>query len=141
MRLRRLSRDRGPSPSVRRGGRHHRGGFVMGLDITAYSKATLLPAHAADTSRRPFVWCDETDGEKHVQTFAYSAFPRSFRGLADADKPFGDGMIGGRCYDTSAGKTHEFRAGSYFRYGRRRELLSQTFLGVEPDAVYADPDA
>lgn len=96
----------------------------MGLDITAFSGAKLLPAHV-----NLGTWCEVED---HVQAYAYASFPRSFRGLADPDKVFG-GMIGGRCYDVSESKRHAFRAGSYSGYGHWRARLSDTFKVNGPE--------
>jgi hypothetical protein len=79
----------------------------VGLSITAYSKASLLPKH------------ERTDHcyDEHVIAFAYSCFPRSYRGLADADVVTGEN-IGDRCYD----------------------MLSTAFLGVEATTVFKDPE-
>jgi hypothetical protein len=106
----------------------------MGLDATAYSNAILLPEHERGDD------CYEA----HVHAFAYSCFPRSFRGLADADKlcDFGDGSldcIGGRCYDVSGSETYRTRA-SYSGYNRCRDQLSQLFLGVEVGVVARNPE-
>jgi len=107
----------------------------MGLDITAYSRVLLLPPHERTEE------CYET----HVCAFAYSCFPRSFRGLADADVEFqslsdGTSFMGGRCYDISQSATHCFSAGSYHGYGEMRNLLSNTFLGVDINIVARYPE-
>jgi hypothetical protein len=101
----------------------------VGLSITAYSKASLLPKH------------ERTDHcyDEHVIAFAYSCFPRSYRGLADADVVTGEN-IGDRCYDVSGSERHRFDAGSYTGYNVFRDMLSTAFLGVEATTVFKDPE-
>ena len=100
----------------------------MGLDITAYSKLIHIGKHADD-------WCDQYDktGNRiHVQAYAYSTFPQSFRGIpvtrtrasASGESTFFDGG----CYAlTPETQTYGFQAGSYIGYGRWRDNLAQQF--------------
>lgn len=88
----------------------------MGLDVTAFEHATLLPEHVRD----------EDCYDDHE--FAYIIdpdFARSLRGLT-AD----------RCYAVSG---EAARVGnSYSGHSRFREALASTFLGVEPAEVWGD---
>lgn len=107
----------------------------MGLDITAYRNAILLPEHERN----------DDCYEEHVLAFAYGCFPRSFRGLADADVTFefgrgGEPFVGGRCYDVSDSESIGFHGGSYTGYNRLRDALSQTFLGVDAGTVARQPE-
>lgn len=101
----------------------------MGLSITAYSKAKLLPKHLRI----------DRCYDEHVIAFAYSCFPRSYRGLADADVVDGE-SIGDRCYDVSDSEKHWFSAGSYTGYNVFRDVLSTAFHGVEAGAIFKDPE-
>lgn len=113
----------------------------MGLDITAYEIAKLVPSpHEYDP--------DTCYDNGHVEAFAYQGFERSFRGLADADvvKKSESGwssaiFIGGRCYDISSGENFDFRAGSYGGYTEWRRQLSNAVLDVDPSEIWKNPQA
>lgn len=97
----------------------------MGLDITAYSHLKLLGTHVDVED-----WCEDDD---HLQAYAYSSFPASFRGIEITSNK-GELIMGG-CYETTP-RTEEtrFRAGSYGGYGDWRRDLSHQFNPEE------DPD-
>jgi hypothetical protein len=101
----------------------------MGLDITAYSHLTHVGRHTDED------WCEM---EYHVQAYAYSCFPQSFRGipiLATRASGSDEEFIEGGCYAWTEGtEKHGFRAGSYGGYNRWRADLQQQF---NPDR---DPD-
>lgn len=103
----------------------------MGLSITAYSKATLLPKHPYDDER-----CYDAD---HRMASTNVGFERSYRGLADAEVIDGE-WIGGRCYDVSDSETHRFQAGSYSGYGKFRDLLAQAFHHVDAFQIWPEAD-
>lgn len=92
----------------------------MGLDITAWEKAVITEPHERTDD------CYEAD---HVLAYVIGDFERSLRGLEP-----------NRCYEVSGTRFH-FLAGSYGGYGYFRQLLCGAALGVEPGAVWADPDA
>lgn len=104
----------------------------MGLDIAAYETATLTPEHEYDSEA-----CYEGN---HVEAFVYSGFERSMRGLEGGVSGKSGWERPSRCYVVS-GASLDFRAGSYSGYGQFRRALSTAALGVEPEAVWADPDA
>ncbi|MFE3795597.1 hypothetical protein [Nocardia tengchongensis] len=94
----------------------------------------LVPKHVRDED-----FCEE-----HLRAFAYSCFPRSFRGLADPDHVFDFGddeseFIGGRCYEVSGSETHSIEE-AYTGYNQRRDQLSLLFLGVGAGAVAENPE-
>lgn len=101
----------------------------MGLDITAYSHLELVDEceYRKDEDHEG---CYDTG---HVRAFSYTAFPRSFRGLAGADNVIdigGSKFMGGYCYTpTEKTVTHAFHAGSYSGYSVYRNHLSTCFLG------------
>jgi hypothetical protein len=111
----------------------------MGLDIMAYSK--LQPVSAAPSDP------DEQYEQGYVHAFAYSAFPRSTRGLRNGGDvhPISDTsttmIIAESWYKTTADtETIGFRAGSYSGYGFFRGLLA-SLVGTTPEAMWDDPGA
>lgn len=109
----------------------------MGLDITAYNKANLLPKHAYDG--------DSCYDAGHCFVFVEDGFERSYRGLADPDTRFSfpgstSDVGGGRCYDVSDSETHRFQAGSYSGYGKFRDLLAQAFHHVDAFQIWPEAD-
>lgn len=105
----------------------------MGLDITAYSHLELA-GKMCDEATADFCY------ENHVQAFSYSAFPKSYAGLAGADEEFtmgwgsGSSFIGGYCYRfTDKTEMRDFRAGSYGGYSVYRNELSDLAFGMKND--------
>jgi hypothetical protein len=106
----------------------------MGLDITAYSRLKQVGRHTAD-------WCED---DSHVSAYAYSDFPRSFRGIpvlgTRTSSGFGGAMtfLEGGCYElTSETEVHAFRAGSYGGYNQWRADLQEQFNpGRDPDGPF-----
>ena len=96
----------------------------MGLDITAYGSAVLVPEHPRERQ----TWC-ENDAHQVAFTIDDDAFVRSWRGL-----------LLGRCYDVSAKATLSHRAGSYGGHNRFRAALAENYIGVLPEVVWAHPD-
>lgn len=89
----------------------------MGLDCTAYSNVTVLPA---DTDR-------DQDYDTCISAFAYEGFHQSTRGLADHDVVTTDEhgtWIAERLYDITDSETFGWHAGSYSGYGRWRQSLA-----------------
>lgn len=102
----------------------------MGLDITSYENVTLVEeTHAIEDSEGNYCGDPEKYGGKdHVRVYPPD-FPHSLGSL----KP-------DHCY-LAEGDTFGFRAGSYSGYGAFRAALSQAAIGVEPEAVWNDPDS
>lgn len=103
----------------------------MGLDITAVEIATLVedehPREDAEGN-----WCGEAEeygGKGHIHVYIDDGFEHALGSL-----------LRDRCYQVS-GDTMGFRAGSYSGYNWFREALSKAALGVEPRAVWDDPDS
>lgn len=97
----------------------------MGLHVTAYSTARVLPVSP-----------DRQYGDSGglVKAFAYAGFERSTRGLADHDVPGNDErFIAVRDYDTSGATTLDWSS-SYGNYGRFREHLAGLAGYVPKDA-------
>lgn len=90
----------------------------MGLAVTAFEHATLLPEHVREED------CWEDHEFAHIID---PDFARSLRGLT-AD----------RCYEVS-GKTASV-SNSYSGHDLFREALAQTFLGVDPVKVWGDSE-
>lgn len=95
----------------------------MGLNITAYSKVTLVRAIGV----KQF---DDDKGarglaERDSHTFLYQ----------DGERPQSDGMTDG-VYSTY-GKCFKFDAGSYGGYGAWRNELAETMLGKSAKDVWA----
>jgi hypothetical protein len=107
----------------------------MGLDITAYSKLRHIGDHEFDpelNEGEPGPWCFY-DG--HVQSWAYSDFTASFRGIPILTTR--DGLSHGGCLEiTSETQTHGFRAGSYSGYNAWRSDLASQF---NPDGDEGKP--
>lgn len=107
----------------------------MGLDVTAYSEATLLPEHEF----RP----DECFEAGHVRAFAYAQFHQSMRGL-EWDKSLSDYQgnadvfIGGREY--LCGGKSEWLSIGYGGHRVFRKRLASDLLGVTAEAIWTDPD-
>ena len=106
----------------------------MGLDITAYSDLKYIGRHVKDVDLNegeaggPDDWCYY---DNHVQAFAYTNFPLSFRGIPIlgelATSPGSTFLVGG-CYETTdATETHHFQAGSYSDYNWWRSDLARQF--------------
>ena len=104
----------------------------MGLDITAYSNLQHIGRHTMTG-----IWCDD---ENHIEAFAYSAFPQSFRGIQVLGEHTTGGstfLVGG-CYTTTdATETHGFNAGPYVGYGHWRAGLQDQFNpDLDPDGPF-----
>ncbi len=103
----------------------------MGLDISAFEKATLVEdVHAIEDSEGHYCG-DPVDygGKGHTRAYlGDESFSRSFRGL-----------VADHCYATE-GETFGFRAGSYSGYNQFREELCKAALGVAPQEVWAEPN-
>lgn len=102
----------------------------MGLDITAYSRLKPVGKHTDD-------WCEESYDDNfnrvHVQAFAYSDFPQSFRGIPILGTKAT--FIQGGCFAvTEETKTHAFRAGSYGGYNHWRADLQKQFNPMRNEA-------
>lgn len=95
----------------------------MGLDIRAFSVATLTDEHA----REGEFWCGIED---HKVVFCYDGFEQSLRGL-----------VVGRCYDVGQGVSIYHHAGSYGGYNAWRDRLARVHLGVSARTVWRDPEA
>lgn len=105
----------------------------MGLDITAYPDALLLPAHPFDSDT-----CYDRD---HRRAFCYVGFEASARGLVLDDEADPKTRIRwGRCYQVNERAGFRFAAGSYSGYGDWRERLCVLALGVPPRSVWNAPD-
>lgn len=122
----------------------------MGLDITAYSRLRHIGKHEIDPALNegePGPYCYY---ENHVNAFAYTAFPRSFRGipvLSVEETSGGSKFFEGGCYAiTDETQTHGFRAGSYIGYGDWRSDLARQFNPApitwsgRPSMAEPDPD-
>jgi hypothetical protein len=109
---------------------------IMGLDITAYELATILPPHEFSEAR----WEDED----HEPTFVDRGMEQSFRGLEVGPEwqPFLDStesMTDGPCVRVS-GDSFGFRAGSYHQYGEFRAALAEIALDVDVHEIWQDPE-
>ena len=106
----------------------------MGLDISAYSYL-----------RQKEVF---TDANRNIQRFAERSLPqiRSEEELINITKSMIDrpdqyrvqDMQEGPYYETIRTKEFNFRAGSYSGYNTYRKMLSECFLGVTQDEVWAN---
>jgi len=116
----------------------------MGLDITAYSKLRYVGEHEIDPALNEGEPGPHCYYENHVQAYAYTAFPRSFRGIhvLATDEHF----LRGGCFEVTEGtETHSFRAGSYSGYGAWRQDLAKQFnpapiVGLREGMQEPDPD-
>ncbi len=110
----------------------------MGLSVTAWPHATLVPHHLY-----PDVDHEDCGSKDHVRAFAYGGFERSYAGLALPDRRFAfpgedePTNIGGVCY-TVSGDTARVDM-SYGGHNRLRDLLATTFIGVPATDVWANP--
>lgn len=91
----------------------------MGLDIRAYSKLMPVGLHIDPSVE----WCENDD---HIAAYAYTAFPRSFRGVSVLAQD-GDFMHGGCFALTDETESMGFRAGSYGGYNRWRAMMIEAF--------------
>ncbi len=94
----------------------------MGLDITAYPTAVLLPAHE---------WSEDCyDG--HARPFCYDGHQRSARNLLLTDYHTDNGGYWtGPCYEVDHAKAFPFAAGSYSGYNAFREALCVAALDLK----------
>lgn len=107
----------------------------MGLDITAYQRATLLTDHEPPTDD----WCpsERMDGTGHMQAYVdHAAFLPSAAGLemygGPGREPSPNAPVRGRCYRLG-GRRIDFRAGSYGGFGRWRSALESVALQLPTD--------
>lgn len=96
----------------------------MGLDISAYEKATLVKAISLKEWNAGA--CDECDG---AATFLYKDHP---------SRTQNDDLTEG-VYETS-GECHGFRAGSYGGYNNWRSLLAR-LVGTTDEAIWKGGEA
>jgi hypothetical protein len=105
----------------------------MGLDISAWEFATVLPEHPVGDScwertTPEGAWDDSFVPHVHVWKSAFDAFPQSSRGLERE-----------RCYEVS-GESIGFRAGSYSGYSEWRGMLARFGMGTDPRWVWSEPE-
>lgn len=107
----------------------------MGLDITAYSHLRHIGKHTKDAALNgdePGGLDDYCHYETHVNAYAFSCFPRSFRGIPVLGTERSSGgdhtFVLAGCFEvTAATETHRFRAGSYGGYNAWRCDLARQF--------------
>jgi len=94
----------------------------MGLDISAYERATLLRNHGEECDD-----CCDSDAVVHLMAWAYEGHEQSLLGL-----------IHGGFYEVSPWPQITFRAGSYSSYNDWRDNLARRALGVSVETVWAN---
>lgn len=106
----------------------------MGLDIQAASHLRYV---------RPIPDCDEFDRleeqangqDKCLDEVYFLLYPNE-----EGQEDHLAGMEPGLYEYTAASEKHDFRAGPYSYYNTWREQLSRLALGIEPEAVWEEPE-
>lgn len=101
----------------------------MGLDITAYSHLRYI-GHCPDRDEEDHEYDPETLDRRHVEAYAYTAFPHALMGLPNIrtlDGYSGSKFISAGCFEiTEQTRTHRF-GGPYGAYNRWRRGLADQF--------------
>jgi len=103
----------------------------MGLDITAYSNLRAIdPEFERIRDRVPGVF-----GQLGEETCTFT------QAQVDSPNNWISDMDPGTYYETPETEVLDFRAGSYSGYNDYRRMLSECFLNVPPDNVWANERA
>lgn len=110
----------------------------MGVDISAYSRLHLVPAHVDFGSADAY--CEDED---HVEAYTQACFARSADGLADADvvvKTANGEWVATRCYErTSETRRESVLSMAYSGYNRWRAALCEAVNGLTYEAFWEQP--